>query len=156
MSSKDPYHHQEKEADSRVHDFRSLLIDNGADGSDEFFLGNGSKIAVIGGGPSGSFFAYFTLKMARMMGREVKITIFEPKNFMSKGPAGCNHCGGVVSELMVQSLAVEGINVPTTVVQRGINSYQLVYFKDRWWIVNVLWTGDRNGEPIPRKYLNNK
>jgi flavin-dependent dehydrogenase len=60
-----------------------------------------------------------------MMGREVKITIFEPKNFLSKGPAGCNHCGGVISELMVQSLAVEGINIPTSVVQRGINSYQL-------------------------------
>ena len=125
MSSKDPYHHQEQEADSRVHDFRSLLKDNGADGSDEFVLGDGNKIAVIGGGPSGSFFAYFALKMARMMGREVDIQIFEPKNFMSKGPAGCNHCGGVISELMVQSLAVEGINVPTTVVQRGINSYQL-------------------------------
>ena len=40
--------------------------------------------------------------------------------------------------------------------EMGINSYQLVFFKDRWWIVNVLWTGDRNGEPIPRKYLNNK
>jgi flavin-dependent dehydrogenase len=60
-----------------------------------------------------------------MMGREIQVTIYEPKNFLGKGPAGCNHCGGVISELMVQSLAVEGINIPTSVVQRGINSYQL-------------------------------
>ena len=112
--------------DSPVHDFRSLLDDHSTgSGSREFELGDSAHIAVIGGGPSGSFFSYFVQKMARMMGKEVEVTIFEPKNFMDKGPAGCNHCGGVISELMVQSLAVEGINVPTNVVQRGINSYQL-------------------------------
>ena len=36
---------------------------------------------------------------------------------------------------------------------RGINSYQLVYFHNRWWIVNLLWTDDSNGEKIPQKYL---
>jgi len=39
--------------------------------------------------------------------------------------------------------------------ERGIGSYQLVYFDDRWWIVNVLWTGDSNGVEIPSKYLDN-
>jgi len=34
-------------------------------------------------------------------------------------------CGGVVSESLVQILATEGINLPTTVVQRGIDSYVL-------------------------------
>lgn len=37
--------------------------------------------------------------------------------------------------------------------ERGINSYQLVYFKNRWWIANLLWTGDANGVKIPKKYL---
>jgi hypothetical protein len=37
--------------------------------------------------------------------------------------------------------------------ERGINSYQLVYFKKRWWIANLLWTGDTNGVKIPKKYL---
>jgi hypothetical protein len=37
--------------------------------------------------------------------------------------------------------------------ERGINSYQLVYFEKRWWIVSLLWTGDTNGVKIPKKYL---
>jgi len=37
--------------------------------------------------------------------------------------------------------------------ERGINSYQLVYFEKRWWIVSLLWTGDTNGAKIPKKYL---
>ncbi|MFQ5947138.1 MAG: hypothetical protein ACE5NC_12970, partial [Anaerolineae bacterium] len=39
----------------------------------------------------------------------------------SPGPAGCNMCGGIVSESLVQALAVEGINLPPAVVQRGID-----------------------------------
>lgn len=36
---------------------------------------------------------------------------------------------------------------------RGINSYQLLYFDDRWWIANMLWTVDDNGVPVPEKYI---
>ena len=106
-------------------DLRSLLKKQEAFPGSGFALEDGADIAVIGGGPAGSFFSYFALKMARMTGRDINVTIFEPKNFMAVGPAGCNHCAGVISELMVQSLAVEGIHIPSTVVQRGINSYQL-------------------------------
>ncbi|UCG38042.1 MAG: hypothetical protein JSV00_07510, partial [bacterium] len=106
-------------------DLLSRMEGDGPHSEDALSLKDGDRIAVIGGGPAGSFFAYFTLKMARMLGRDIGITIFEPKNFLGKGPAGCNHCGGVVSEAMVQSLAVEGINIPPSVVQRGIHSYQL-------------------------------
>jgi hypothetical protein len=41
------------------------------------------------------------------------------------------------------------------VEERGINSYQLVYFDNRWWIANLIWTGDSNGVKIPKKYLRN-
>ena len=37
--------------------------------------------------------------------------------------------------------------------ERGINSYQLVYFSKRWWITNLLWTGDSNGVKVPEKYF---
>jgi len=40
--------------------------------------------------------------------------------------------------------------------ERGINSYQLVYFKKRWWVANLLWTGDTNGVKIPDKYLDKR
>ena len=39
---------------------------------------------------------------------------------------------------------------------RGINSYQLVYFEDRWWISNLTWTFETEENPIPDKYLNKK
>ncbi len=93
--------------------------------SSEYELRDGAKIAVIGGGPSGTLFSIFALKMARMIDRRLDVTIFESKNFAREGPAGCNRCGGVISEHLVQELAVEGITIPPEVVQRGIQSYVL-------------------------------
>ena len=86
-------------------------------------LRDGSRIAVVGGGPAGSFFSYFLLKMAAAIDLEIEVDIFEPRSFKYCGPAGCNHCGGIVSELLVQTLAAEGIVLPRSVVQRGVESY---------------------------------
>ena len=88
-------------------------------------LGPGSPVAVIGGGPAGSFFSYFVMDMAQRVGRDVRIDIYEPRDFSVPGPTGCNMCGGILSESLVQTLGVEGINLPPTVVQRGIDSYVL-------------------------------
>jgi flavin-dependent dehydrogenase len=88
-------------------------------------LHNGAQIAVVGGGPTGSFFSIFALKMAKMIEKSVQVAIYEPKDFTKDGPVGCNRCGGIISELLVQNLAVEGINLSDSVVQRGINSYRL-------------------------------
>lgn len=88
-------------------------------------LENGSRVAVIGGGPAGSFFAYFLIRLANLVDLELGVDIFEPRHFTHRGPAGCNHCGGIISESLVQLLAIEGINLPPGVVQRGIGSYQL-------------------------------
>ena len=92
---------------------------------DNLVLHNGARIAVIGGGPTGSFSSIFALKMAKMIEKSVQVTIYEPKDFTRDGPVGCNKCGGIISELLVQNLAVEGINLPDSVVQKGINSYKL-------------------------------
>jgi flavin-dependent dehydrogenase len=88
-------------------------------------LDDGSRVAVVGGGPASSFFSYFLLRMAETVGIEIEIDIYEPRHFSHCGPAGCNHCGGIVSESLVQVLATEGINLPPSVVQRGIDSYVL-------------------------------
>jgi flavin-dependent dehydrogenase len=98
---------------------------SGKTGNSNITLEENAKIAVIGGGPSGSFFSIFALKMAKMVDKKINLTIFEPKTFSKDGPAGCNRCGGVISEHLVQELAVEGINIPPEVVQRGISSYVL-------------------------------
>ena len=88
-------------------------------------LEDGSRVGVIGGGPAGSLFAYFLLTFAQRMDLEVAVDIYEPRDFTVPGPGGCNMCGGIVSESLVQALAVEGIRLPPSVVQRGIDSYVL-------------------------------
>ncbi|MBI3359592.1 MAG: cyclic nucleotide-binding domain-containing protein [Chloroflexi bacterium] len=88
-------------------------------------LKDGAEIAVLGGGPAGSFFAYFLLGMAERKGLNLRVDIYEPRDFSAPGPPGCNMCGGIISESLVQHLAAEGINLPPTVVQRGIDSYVL-------------------------------
>lgn len=93
--------------------------------ADDMKLVNGSRVAVIGGGPAGSFFSYFLLTMAKRADLDVQLVIYEPKNFSALGPAGCNMCGGIISESLVQLLAAEGIQLPANVVQRGIDSYVL-------------------------------
>jgi flavin-dependent dehydrogenase len=90
-----------------------------------FILDSGSRVAVIGGGPAGSFFSYFLLAMAERVGMDLAVDIYEPRDFSKPGAAGCNMCGGIISESLVQLLAAEGINLPPTVVQRGIESYVL-------------------------------
>ncbi len=90
---------------------------------DDLALEDGSRVAVIGGGPAGSFFAFFLLKSAATIDLDISVDIYEPRAFRRCGPAGCNHCGGIVSESLVQILAAEGIPLPPTVVQRGIESY---------------------------------
>lgn len=88
-------------------------------------LEDGSKIAVIGGGPAGSLFSYFLLDLSQRIGTELQLDLFEWRDFSNFGPRGCNMCGGIISESLVQALAIEGINLPSTVVKRGIDSYVL-------------------------------
>jgi flavin-dependent dehydrogenase len=88
-------------------------------------LADGSRVAVIGGGPAGSFASYFLLDLADRVGLQIGVDIYEPKEFSALGPAGCNNCGGIISESLVQMLAAEGLNLPPSVVQRGIDSYVL-------------------------------
>ncbi len=86
-------------------------------------LADGARVAVIGGGPAGAFFAWFLLGMAREAGRRVAVDIYEPRDFTQIGAQGCNGCAGIVSESLVQLLAGEGIDLPPSVVQREIDSY---------------------------------
>ncbi|GAG26498.1 unnamed protein product, partial [marine sediment metagenome] len=91
----------------------------------EIQLDDGSRVGVIGGGPAGSFFTIFLLDIAERMGMDIQVDVYEPRDYTRPGPVGCNMCGGIISESLVQNLATEGINLPPTVVQRGIDSYML-------------------------------
>ena len=91
--------------------------------ADNWKLHSGSRVAVIGGGPSGALFAQFLLKTMAHLDIDIGVEIYEPRDFKFCGPAGCNHCGGVVSESLIQLLGTEGVVLPEEVVQRGIDSY---------------------------------
>ena len=88
-------------------------------------LENGSRVGVMGGGPAGAFFTYFLLQTAQRVGLELEVEVYEPRDFQRLGPAGCNMCGGILSESLLQHLAAEGINVPSTVIQRRLDSYTM-------------------------------
>lgn len=94
-----------------------------AGGSDRLVLQDGSRVGVIGGGPAGSLSAFFLLRFSGSRGINLQVDIYEPRDFAMPGPLGCNMCGGVVSEFLVQALAADGITLPSSVVQRPITSY---------------------------------
>jgi len=37
--------------------------------------------------------------------------------------------------------------------QRGINSFQLMFDGDRWWVVSIMWEGESPDRPISAEYL---
>lgn len=88
-------------------------------------LEDGSRVAVIGGGPAGSFFSYFLLELAERLDLKLNVDLYEPRDFALAGPPGCNMCGGVISETLVQNLAIEGVYLHPQVVERGLDSYRL-------------------------------
>ncbi|MBI2557423.1 MAG: NAD(P)/FAD-dependent oxidoreductase [Planctomycetes bacterium] len=88
-------------------------------------LKNGAKIAIIGGGPAGSFFAHFALMHAKRLGIKVSVTIFEKKCFDKKGAPGCNMSAGVLSESLLDKLTEQHIHLPPSCIQQEIEGYFL-------------------------------
>jgi flavin-dependent dehydrogenase len=91
----------------------------------EIKLRDGDRVAIIGGGPAGSFFAHFIHKFARLEGIHIKTVIFDGKDFLQKGPRGCNLCAGVLSESLVQKLKDEGIHLPEKRIISRVEGYIL-------------------------------
>lgn len=44
-------------------------------------------------------------------------------------------------------------NLIGTYENRGVNTYQLVYAEDRWWITNVAFANETDDIKVPEKYL---
>ncbi len=89
----------------------------------DFFLSDGSQIAIIGGGPAGCFFAHFASRIARERGIDVNITIFEGRDFCHQGPRGCNMCSGVISEKLYGELKDHDILFPDRYIESVIDGY---------------------------------
>jgi len=63
--------------------------------------------------------------MAGRVGLKLDVDVYEPRDFKRPGPGNCNMCGGIISESLVQNLLAEGIRLPTSIIQRRIDSYVL-------------------------------
>ncbi|MBI2853081.1 MAG: FAD-dependent oxidoreductase [Chloroflexi bacterium] len=82
-----------------------------------------SKVAIVGGGPAGSFFALFLSRYAKTRGIKPEVTIYQGRDFNEPGPRGCKGCAGIVSASLLRNLAELNLTIPEEVVQRKIDRY---------------------------------
>ncbi|MEP4146131.1 MAG: hypothetical protein ABJL54_02860 [Halioglobus sp.] len=91
-----------------------------------------ATVAIIGGGPAGSFTALYLLKIAKAQERRIKVLIFEHRRFLSEGYlhySGCPQCAGGLSPKMLDALKDLDIDLPAEVVQQDIKS---IILQGRW------------------------
>jgi NADH dehydrogenase len=86
-------------------------------------LKNGSRVAVVGGGPAGSFTAMYLLSFAQQLGVQLAVTVFQDRDFARKGKAGCKGCAGVLSLTFLRNLEDIGLRVPDGIIQHKIDDY---------------------------------
>lgn len=94
-------------------------------GTGRLKLEAGSRVAVIGGGPAGSFFALHLLKGGRAAGLPLEVTVFERRRFEEPGPPGCNMCAGILSSRAVEGLQALGVVLPPSVIMGRLHRYVL-------------------------------
>jgi flavin-dependent dehydrogenase len=88
------------------------------------FLTDGSTVAVIGGGPSGSFFALSLLGKANKLGRKIEVFIIEKKPALSIHEQNstdcsigeCNYCAGGLSPRVCDALIDLGLTMPDGII----------------------------------------
>lgn len=85
----------------------------------------GARVAILGGGPAGSFCALWLSALAAQHGRRFEVTVFDHKSFEKPGPAGCNMCAGIIPDSLVRNMRRFGIELPEHVIQRRIGGYCL-------------------------------
>jgi len=100
-------------------------------------LQDNATIAIIGGGPAGSFQALHLLNQARQRGRQIRVVIFERRRLplidgekSLSGPyKGCPMCAGGISPRLSDALKDLGIVLPTKVIQAKIT---LITLQGNW------------------------
>src|ERR1035437_492123 len=95
---------------------------------------NGDRVAIVGGGPSGSFFAIHLLREAEQLDRNIEVVIVEKRgpsdlNFDDFQCRGCNFCAGLISPRLNEILDECGLVVPEEVIQGRID---YVWIHGQW------------------------
>ena len=86
-------------------------------------LEDSSRIAIVGGGPAGVFFALYLRHFAQSKGISPAITIFQQRPFDALGPKGCKGCAGIVSQSLLKDMAALNISPPPEVIQAVIDRF---------------------------------
>ncbi len=97
-------------------------------------LQNGDRVAVVGGGPAGAFFAISLLREARQLDRKIEVVIVEKRrpsdpNFETFQCRGCNYCAGLISPRLNEVLIESPFAVPEEIVQERID---YVWIQGQW------------------------
>ncbi len=92
-------------------------------GRESIKLATGSKVAIIGGGPAGSFFALYLLHYAAQRGIQPEITIYQQRSLEQPGPKGCKGCAGILSISLLSNLGELGLSLPEEIIQSRIEHY---------------------------------
>lgn len=87
-----------------------------------YILSKGGRVIIIGGGPAGTSCAISLLKLAAEEKKEIKVTIFEGKDFASH----FNQCMGILSPDAMRVLySLAGSNMPQAMFRSRIDKYVL-------------------------------
>jgi hypothetical protein len=91
-------------------------------------------VAIVGGGPAGSFFAIHLLREAKRLHRQLDVVIVEKRGLTDLGADGfqcwgCNFCAGGISPRLNEILKEHGLVVPEEIIQGRIDH---VWIKGQW------------------------
>lgn len=108
----------------RLKNFGTGLLHPSGRPRDRLQLTDGSKVVIIGGGPSGSFLAINLLRKSKRSGKKIEVIIIEKKwtiNISEQNSpecyiGDCNYCAGGLSPKILEGLKNLGLILPDKVI----------------------------------------
>ena len=119
---------------SGIFDKLALAMRRGSSPIRSLQLQTNDTVAIVGGGPAGSFFAIQLLREARRLNRQIDVVIVEKRAPIGKGEVtqecrGCSFCAGGISPRLHQILEQQRLSVPDEIIQ---GRFDYVWIQGQW------------------------